>query len=118
MRELLGRIDHDLDAQLAMAVYAHRLRSSVAAMAASLGGIDALVFTGGVAERSPEVRAAATDGLGFLGIERDSRENELATGHADADVSLSSSRCSALVVVSREDLETAAQVRVALRACA
>jgi acetate kinase len=118
MRELLGRIDHDLDAQLAMAVYAHRLRSSIAAMAASLGGIDALVFTGGVGERSPEVRAAATDGLGFLGIELDSRENEHATGHADADVSLSSSRCRALVVVSREDLEIAAQVRVALRACA
>ena len=63
---------------------------SIGAMAASLGGIDALVFTGGVGERSPQVRAAATDGLGLLG---------------DAVV---------LVIEAREDVEIARGVRSAL----
>ena len=70
----------------------HRLRSSIGAMVASLGGVDALVFTGGVGERAPEVRDAATDGLGLLG---------------DAPV---------LVIEAREDLEIARSVRSVLRA--
>jgi hypothetical protein len=56
-------------------------------MTASLGGIDALVFTGGVGERSPHVRAAAIDGLGFLGVDLDSEQNQRATGERDLDVS-------------------------------
>jgi acetate kinase len=115
MRELLGRIAQDAAAQLAMAVYAHRLRASIAAMSASLGGIDALVFAGGVGERSPQVRAAATDGLGFLGVELDAVKNELASGEVDLDVSPAGTRCRVMVVVSREDIEIAAQVRAALR---
>jgi acetate kinase len=116
MRELLGRVEHDVDARLGLAVYVHRLRGSIAAMAASLGGIDALVFAGGVGERSAHVRAAATDGLGFLGIELDAARNERASGDRDSDVSAPSARCRAIVVVSREDLEIAAQVRAILRA--
>lgn len=116
MRELLGRIENDGAAQLAMAVYAHRLRTSIAAMGASLGGIDALVFTGGVGEVSAQVRSAATEGLGFLGVELDSDKNEAATGDEDLDVSPSGSRCRVIVVASREDLEIAAQVRTVLRA--
>ena len=115
MREVLGRIEHDLDAQLALAVYVHRLRGSIAAMAASLGGIDALVFTGGVGERSARVRTAAVDGLGFLGIELDPASNQRASGEQDVDLSARSSRGRALLVVSREDVEIAAQVRAMLR---
>lgn len=116
MRELLERIEHDLDAQLAFAVYCHRLRACAAAMTASLGGIDALVFTGGVGERSPLVRAAAVDGLGFLGLELDSEQNRLAIGDGDLDVSARSAACRTVVVVSREDVEIATQVRAALAA--
>jgi acetate kinase len=116
MREVLGRIEHDLDAQLALAVYVHRLRGSIAAMAASLGGIDALVFTGGVGERSALVRTAAIDGLGFLDIELDPARNQRASGKQDVDLSPLSSRCRALLVVSREDVEIAAQMRATLRA--
>lgn len=115
MREVLGRIEHDLDAQLALAVYVHRLRGSIAAMASSLGGIDALVFTGGVGERSARVRTAAVDGLGFLGIELDPASNQRASGEQDVDLSARSSRGRALLVVSREDVEIAAQVRAMLR---
>ena len=77
-------------ARLALDVYVHRLRSSIGAMVASLGGIDALVFTGGVGERAPAIRDAATDGLGLLG---------------DAVV---------LVIEAREDIEIAREVRSAL----
>jgi acetate kinase len=111
MRELLARIEHDGPARLALAVYSHRLRASIAAMAASLGGIDALVFTGGVGERAPAVRAMAADGLGFLGIELDAGKNARATDVEAIDLSAPSSRCRTLVIASREDLEIAAQVR-------
>ena len=53
---------------LAVDVYVHRLRREIAAMVAALGGLDVLVFTGGVGEHVPAVRAAAAGGLGFLGV--------------------------------------------------
>ncbi len=54
----------DEDAALAMAVYLHRLRAGIASMAAAMDGIDAMVFTGGVGERSAPVRQRAAEGLG------------------------------------------------------
>jgi acetate kinase len=69
MREVLTRASAgDERAVLGRDVYLHRLRASIAAMAAALGGLDALVFTGGVGENSPEVRARACAGLSFLGV--------------------------------------------------
>jgi acetate kinase len=69
MREILRRAgEGDDTARLALDVYAHRLRSLIAAMAAAMAGIDVLAFTGGVGERSAEVRSVAADGLGFLGV--------------------------------------------------
>ena len=77
MRAVLARAaSGDAEALLALEVYVHRLRGSIAAMAASLGGLDALVFTGGVGERSAPVRALAAEGLGFLGVALDGRANE------------------------------------------
>ena len=58
----------DADAALAIGVYLHRLRAGIAAMAAAMDGLDALVFTGGVGENAPEIRARAAAGLGFLGV--------------------------------------------------
>ena len=66
MRELLARDDED--ARLALDVYVHRVRAGVGAMAASLGGLDALVFTGGVGERSGRVRDLVCEGLSHLGV--------------------------------------------------
>ena len=55
------------DAVLAVSVYLHRLRASLAAMVAALGGVDVVVFTGGVGENAPAIRERALEGLGFLG---------------------------------------------------
>ena len=97
---------------LALDVYVHRLRGAIAAMAASLDGIDALVFTGRVGERAPEVRARAATGLGFLGIALDAAANAAAT--TDAEIGAAGAPVRALVVESREDLEIARGVRAAL----
>jgi acetate kinase len=107
MRELLER--EDADARLALDVYLHRLRASVAAMAGAMDGLDALVFTGGVGEHAPAVRAAAAAGLGFLGVTLDGAPN--AAARADADIGAAGAAVRAFVVTAREDLEMARQVR-------
>jgi acetate kinase len=112
MRVVLQRAgDHDASAELALAVYSHRLRGSIAAMAASLGGIDAVVFTGGAGERAPRLRLAALEGLAFLGVELDEARNARATGELELDVSTPAAACRAVVVRAREDVEIAGQVR-------
>jgi acetate kinase len=110
MRAVLARDDDA--ARLAIDVYVHRLRAEIAAMAAALGGLDALVFTGGVGEHAPEVRQRATDGLGFLGVALDARAN--ATAAPDADVSAPQASVRTHVVAAREDREIARQVHAVL----
>jgi acetate kinase len=100
MRELLARGDDE--ARLALGVYLHRLRTQIGAMAAALGGVDALVFTGGVGERSPAIRAGACEGLGYLGVEIDRALND---GEGDRRIGTG-----VYVVEAREDLEIARQV--------
>jgi acetate kinase len=115
MREVLSRAQAgDGAAQLALEVYLHRLRAAIAAMAAALGGLDALVFTGGVGERSAPVRELAVAGLGFLGVGIDADRNRDAQG--DADISASRAAVSTLVIEAREDLEIAGQTRAVLAA--
>ncbi|RNL80525.1 acetate/propionate family kinase [Halostreptopolyspora alba] len=110
MREVVARSgDGDADATLGIAVYLHRLRAKVAAMAAALDGIDTLVFTGGVGENQPVIRAGAAAGLGFLGVGVDLEANDAA--EPDVDVTASGARVRSLVVESREDLEIAREVR-------
>jgi acetate kinase len=113
MRELLTRAAaDDRQAQLALEVYLHSLRAGIAAMAAALGGLDALVFTGGVGERSAIVRELTIDGLGFLGVAIDEERNRAAA--ADADVSAPGASAATVVIAAREDLEIAHQVRAVL----
>jgi acetate kinase len=110
MREVLKGADAGSERdRLALDVYVHRLRACVAAMAAALGGLDTLVFTGGVGERSSRVRSLACAGLGFLGVELDEHLNQGAS--PDALISPRVSRVATLVVAAREDLEIARQVR-------
>jgi acetate kinase len=114
MRSILERsAAGDSDARLALDVYLHRLRAAVAAMAASMGGIDALLFTGGVGERSPAIRAMAAGGLAFLGVAIDAGRNE-ADGPADREITGPGASVRTLVVVAREDLEIAHEVREVL----
>jgi acetate kinase len=105
-------------ATLAFDVYVHRLRAAIAAMVAGLGGLDALVFTGGVGENAPTVRATAVAGFGFLGAALDARRNDEAVGAAaapEADITADGSSVRTLVVAAREDLEIARGVRARLR---
>jgi len=110
MREVLRRSDSD--AQLAVEVYLHRLRSGIGAMTAALGGLDALVFTGGVGENSAPIRERAAAGLEYLGVRIDSEMNAMAA--PDADLSADGASARTLVVAAREDIEIARQVRSVL----
>jgi acetate kinase len=113
LREVIDAADAGDDrAQLAYDVYVHRLRTSVGAMAAALGGMDALVFTGGAGEGSSRLRADVCAALAFLGIVLDGERNRAAAG--DAVVSPGSALASVLVVTSREDLEIERLVREVL----
>ncbi|GAA5115212.1 acetate/propionate family kinase [Pseudonocardia adelaidensis] len=98
-------------AALAVAVWLHRLRAQVAAMAAALGGLDALVFSGGIGENAAGLRGRAVAGLGFLGLALDPDANAAADPDGETDVSAAGARARTLVVHSREDLVIAAQVR-------
>ena len=102
----------EADALLALDVYIHRLRAGIAAMAASMGGLDVLVFTGGVGENATIVRERAAAGLGFLGVQLDEGRNDQAAG--DREIGSQQSPVKTLVVLAREDLEIAREVRMVL----
>lgn len=113
MRVVLKRSSAgDADALLALAVYLHRLRAAIASMTAAMGGLDAIVFTGGVGEHAPEVRAGAVEGLGYLGVELDAERNASAQG--DTTIGVDGAPVALLRIEAREDLQIAAEVRTAL----
>src|SRR5690349_13623874 len=110
MREILSRIAvGDEAAELAFDVYIHRLRAGIGAMAAAMDGLDALVFTGGVGEHAPAVRAAVAAGIGFLGVAVDEGAN--AAAERDVEITAAGATARVVVVTAREDLEIARQVR-------
>ncbi len=83
MRVMEAAAEHgEATASLAMDVYIHRLAGGIAAMAAAMGGIDVVVFTGGVGENSAVVRGRAIERVGFLGAEIDHDRNNF---HADQE---------------------------------
>jgi acetate kinase len=99
----------DAAAGLAVEVYLHRLRAGIGAMAAAMDGLDALVFTGGVGERSAAIRERAAAGLSFLGLELNPRAN--ADAVLDADIGRPGAPIRLFVVEAREDLQIAREVR-------
>lgn len=106
----------DVRAGLAYRVYLHRLRAGVAAMAAAMGGLDGVVFTGGAGEGSARLRRDTCAGLEFLGLAIDGDANTHGSG--DRIVSTTGARASVVVVAAREDLEIARHVREVLGAVA
>jgi acetate kinase len=115
MREILAaRARGDARAALAFDLYVARLREGIAAMAASLGGIDALVFTGGVGEHASEVRVTACAAFAWIGLSLDEGAN--ANLMPDADVAMPASRVRVLVLHTREELLVARETVDVLRA--
>jgi len=102
MRQVLeaARQGHE-QARLAIGIYTHRVRQAIGAMAVTMGGVDALVFTAGVGEHAVEVREAICAGLECLGLELDRTAN--ATCRPDGDVAHHRSRGRILVITTRED---------------
>ena len=116
MRVVIERAgDGDAAAGLALGVYLHRLRAGIGAMTAALGGLEVLVFTGGVGERAAAVRAGACDGLGYLGVAVDSSANDSASGSSDVELSAAGTSVRTFVIHAREDLEIASSVRRVLQ---
>ncbi len=106
MREILTGIKAGHErAKLAFDIYVHRLQSSIGAMIAVLAGIDALIFTAGVGENSPEVRSAVCHNLQYVGIRLDPNLN--AKSPPDHDISTADSTVRVLLIRAQEDWEIA-----------
>jgi acetate kinase len=113
MREILKKAPGHPEARLALEVYVHRLVQTVGAMAAVLGGVDALAFTAGVGENSPQVRELVCENLGHLGLRLDCAANSHCK--PDADVAQGDSPARILVISSREDLTILRETRQVIR---
>lgn len=94
-------------AQLALDLYIARLRACLGSMIVALEGLDVLTFAGGVGEHSPDIRAYACQGLGFLGITLDTPGDVAGTGDGDRDIASSHASVRVLVVHTEEEWEIA-----------
>jgi acetate kinase len=99
MRTLLEAEASDRHAADAVALFCHQARKAVGALAATLGGVETLVFSGGIGDAAPVIRERIAQGLGHLGITIDSKRNEANAGIISAD----SSRCKVHVMVTDEE---------------
>jgi acetate kinase len=110
MRTLLEKAAQDPHAAEAIALFCYRAKKYIGAYAAALGGLDALVFTGGIGERAPAIRARICSGLDFLGIEIDAAHNQ-----ANAPVISSiDTRVNVRVIQTNEDLMIVQHVKTVL----
>jgi acetate kinase len=102
MREILAEMERGNElAQLAFEMFVHRLRASIGSMAAVLGGMDAVIFTGGIGEHSPAVRQKSCANLEFMGVRVDADKN--ADPALDADIAVPESKVRVLVIRAQED---------------
>jgi acetate kinase len=111
MRDLLAQEVHDIRAAEAVALFCYQAKKWIGAFAAALGGMDTLVFAGGIGESAPLVRARICDGLGFLGIEIEERRNAASQGVISTDAG----RATVRVIRTDEDLMIARSVRGILK---
>ena len=109
MKRLLARAQTDPAARLATEMFAYAVRKTIGAFVAALGGIDLLIFTGGIGERAPWIRAEACKGLDAFGIELAGEEN----ARDAAIISSAGSRVQVRVVETDEDLVIARHARQA-----
>jgi acetate kinase len=110
MRELLeARANGNQRADVAFRMFCYRLKKYIAAYAAAMNGVDAVFFTGGIGERSPEVREKAITGLDFMGIELDQERNQAVTD-GEGEISTDDSKVRVLVVPTNEEKTIARDV--------
>jgi acetate kinase len=107
MRDLLARQAHDIRAAEAVALFCYQAKKWIGAFAAALGGLDTLVFAGGIGENAPSVRARICEGLGFLGVELSEPRNAESEGVISTDASAVTVR----VIRTDEELMIARSVR-------
>lgn len=106
MREILAAIENGNDrARLAYDIYAHRLTREIGAMLAVLGGVDAIVFTGGIGENCAPLRQVVCEQFAFLGLKIDAAKN--ARPQLDQNIAAAGSPLQVLVIRADEDLEIA-----------
>lgn len=104
MRELLEAETKGHErAKLAIDMFCYRLRKYVAAFAGAMGGVDAVIFTGGIGENAPAVRERALAGLEYMGLRLDPAKNAAAVGR-EADVSAEGAGVRTLVIPTNEEL--------------
>ena len=99
MHDLLGREADDVRAAEAIDFFCYQVKKWIGAFSAALGGLNTLVFSGGIGENAPEVRKRICSGLGFLGVELDEAKN------ASNELVISTSRCPVEVRVIQTDEE-------------
>jgi acetate kinase len=115
MREIIAEMKNgDRKATNAFDVFTYRVKKYIGAYAAALGGVDAVVFTGGIGENSPEVRKASCDGLDFLGISIDDPANE--SKGKEKNISRPGARTAVLVIPTNEELVIALDTMEIVRA--
>jgi acetate kinase len=110
MRDLLERESTDPNCAEAIAVFCYQARKFIGAYAAALGGLDTLVFTGGIGEHGPEIRARICSGLEFIGVRLDAAAN---TSHAPV-ISAAGSDVTVRVIPTNEELMIARHTRLVL----
>ena len=106
MRDLLDRETQDVRSAEAIALFCYQVKKYIGAFAAALGGLDTLVFAGGIGENAPTVRARICDGLGFLGIELEEERNTANEGV----ISAATSRVAVRVIRTDEEWMIASKV--------
>jgi acetate kinase len=110
MQELLGRQSDSPEAAAAIDQFVYIARKHLAGLITALGGLDILVFTGGIGEHAPEIRRRISDGLAFAGIEIDTKAN---LDNA-AVVSTGNSAATVRVIHTDEELMVARHTRAVL----
>jgi acetate kinase len=106
MRDLLAREDKDRRAAEAVALFCYQVKKWLGAFAVAMGGLDTLVFSAGIGERSATIRARICEGLGFLGIELDDARNQ----RNEAVISTDTSRVTVRMIATDEELMIARSV--------